>query len=155
MRGLRSWAIWWLVLFGLWNILQGAWEAMEIAAGAGAAALAATFAELARRQGLLAFSPDLGWPARVFRQFWRLPYEFGVVTVALVLDVFGLRSVRSQWSTYRLPSGRAAPIRDGNCASVLVAENVSPNTMAVEAEDGTEALAHALVPGRGTSALPS
>jgi hypothetical protein len=34
-------------------------------------------------------------------------------------------------------------------------ENVAPNTMAVQSEDGKEALKHALVPGRGTAALPS
>lgn len=154
MRTLRSWALWWLALFWLWNLLQGAWEEMEIAAGAGAAALGATLAEYARRQGLLAFAPDGRWLVRALRIFWRVPYEFGVVTVALVRDVLRVRPVRSEWSTAPLPGGSRTAVRAGNRATVLAAENVSPNTMAIEAEDGDVALKHDLVPGRGTAALP-
>jgi hypothetical protein len=155
MHALRSWALWWLVLFGAWNVMQGAWEEMEIAAGAGAAALGATFAEIARRQGLLSFAPQPRWIARTFRLFWRLPYEFGIVTVALVLDVLRIRRVRSEWAAGPLPTGPQPPVADGNRAVVLMLENVAPNTMAVQSEDGKEALKHALVPGRGTAALPS
>jgi hypothetical protein len=154
MQALRSWTLWWLVLFGLWNVLQGAAEKMEMAAGAGAAALAATFAELARRQGLLAFAPDAGWLAKVYRPFWRVPYEFAVVTVTLGRRLLGGR-VRSEWSVAPLPRGRDAAARAGNKAAVLTVENVSPNTMAIEAEDGDEALKHDLAPGHGTAALPS
>jgi hypothetical protein len=154
MRALRSCALWWLALFWLWNLLQGAWEEMEIAAGAGAAALGAALAEYARRQGLLAFAPDGRWFVRALRMFWRVPYEFGVVTVALVLDVLRVRPVRSQWSTGPLPGGDVAAVRAGNHALVLAAENVSPNTMAIDAEVGDVALKHDLVPGRGTAVLP-
>jgi hypothetical protein len=155
MRALRSWTIWWLVLFGAWNLMQGAWEEMEIAAGAGAAAIAATFAEVARRHGLLSFAPELGWLARVFRLFWRVPYEFALVTVALLLDVLRVRRVRSEWAATPLPTGPLAAVARGNRAAVLVVENVAPNTMAVQSDDGTEALKHDLVPGKGTAALPS
>ena len=151
----RSWTLWWLVLFGLWNLLQGAWEAMEIAAGAGAAALGATFAEVARRQGLLAFAPQVRWLRRTPRVLWRVPYEFGIVTRALVLDLLRVRRVRSEWAATRLPGGRPAPVAAGNRAVLLAAENMAPNTMAVQSEDRAEALKHDLVPGRGTAALPS
>jgi hypothetical protein len=155
LDALRSWTLWWLVLFGLWVVIQGTNEAMELAAGAGAAALAATFAEFARRQGLLAFSPEPAWVLKAVRLLWRLPYEFGVVTVALVLDVLRVRRVRSEWAAGRLPGGRYASMAAGNRAAALVAENAAPNTMAIDAEGGAEALKHDLVPGRGTAALPS
>jgi hypothetical protein len=155
VHALRSWALWWLVLFGFWNLMQGAWEEMEIAAGAGAAALGATFAELARRQNLLAFAPDLRWLLKTLRLFWRLPYELGVVTAALVLDVLRIRRVRSEWAVSPLPTGSKAAIGAGNRAAVLAIENVAPNTMAVQTAGGREALKHDLVPGRGTAALPS
>jgi len=154
MHALRSWALWWLVLFGLWNVVQGAAEEMEMAAGAGAAALGATFAELVRRQGLLAFAPDGRWLAKVYRPFWRVPYEFTVVTLTLVRRLLG-GPVRSEWSVAPLPPGRNAAARAGNKAAVLTVENVSPNTMAIEAENGDEALKHDLAPGHGTAALPS
>ena len=149
MRALRSWVFWWLVLFGLWNVLQGAWEAMEIAAGAGAAAVGATFADVARRQGLLSFAPEAKWLARSVRLLWRLPYEFCLVAFALV------RPVRSEWATAPLPGGRYAAVARGNRAATLAIENVSPNIMAIEAENGDEALKHDLVPNHGTTALPS
>ena len=151
MRALRSWVLWWLVLFGLWNVLQGAWEAMEIAAGAGAAALGATFAEVARRQGLLAFAPDARWLAKVYRPFWRVPYEFAIVARALIRPA----RVRSEWKVAALPGGRVAAQRAGNRATALVLENASPNSMAIEAESDDEALEHDLVPGHGTAVLPS
>jgi hypothetical protein len=155
MHAVRSWALWWLVLFGLWNVMQGAAEEMEIAAGAGAAALGATFAEFARRQGLLAFAPGAGWSARIVRVFWRVPYEFEIVGAALVRDLLRIRRVRSEWTVAPLPTNRNATVRAGDRATVLALENVAPNTMAIEAERGDEALKHDLVPGRGTTALPS
>ena len=155
MHALRSWTLWWLVLFWLWILMQGAWEAMEIAAGAGAAALGATFAEVARRQGLLAFAPQPRWLARSLRLLWRVPYELGIVTRALVLDLLRVRRVRSRWAVAPVPGGRPAAVARGNRAAALVAENVAPNTMAIQAADPAEALKHDLVPGRGTAALPS
>lgn len=155
MRALRSWTLWWLVLFGAWNLMQGAWEAMEIAAGAGAAAIGATFAEVARRQGLLGFAPELRWILRARRLVWRVPYEFAVITLALVLDVLRMRRVRSRWSAAPLPGGKHAAVAAGNRAALLVIENVAPNSMAVDAPGGGEALKHDLAPGHGTAALPS
>lgn len=151
MRTVVAWTLWWLVLFWLWNAMQGTWEAMEIAAGAGAAAIGATFAEAVRRQRLLAFAPEARWLVRAFRLLWRLPYEFAIVTLAL----FRPHRVRGQWSVSPLPTGRTASVRDGNRAAVLATENVAPNTMAIETEAGDAALKHDLVPGKGAAALPS
>jgi len=156
MHALRSWTVWWLALFGLWNLLQGAAEAMELAAGAGAAALGATLAEFARREGLLAFAPRAAWLAKVWREPTRLLYEFGVVTWALVLDVLRVRRVRSEWSAIPLrPAGPPAAAA-GDRAAALVLENVTPNVMAVDVDthDGY-ALKHDLVPDRGSTVLPS
>src|SRR5919202_2933180 len=108
MHALRSWALWWLVLFGAWNVMQGAWEELEIAAGAGAAAIGATFAEVARRQGLLAFAPQPRWLVRTARVLWRLPYELAVVTAALALDLLRVRRVRAAWAAAQQPSGPRA-----------------------------------------------
>src|SRR5436305_14643555 len=153
MHALRSWTLWWLVLFWLWILMQGAWEAMEIAAGAGAAALGATFAEVARRQGLLGFAPELRWLAKSLRLVWRIPYEVGLVTWALALDVLRVRPIRSELAAAALPAGSPAAVASGNRTAVLVAENVAPNTMAVQTADGSGALKHDLVPGHGATAL--
>jgi hypothetical protein len=151
----RSWALWWLVLFGLWTVMEGTNEAMELAAGAGAAAVAATLAELARRQGLLAFVPEPRWLATVARIPHRLFYEFALVTWALVLELRG-RPSRGRWIGGPFPAGAKDARSAGNRATALVIENVTPNTMAVDIDsDENVALKHDLIPGRGTTALPS
>jgi hypothetical protein len=155
-RSLASWTLWWLVLLGLWIVIEGTVEAMEVAAGAAAAAVAASLAELLRRRGLLRYAPDPAWLAKVVRLFWRVPYEFGLVTEALVLDLLRMRRVRSAWLAvpFRAPGppARAA----GTRAAALVLENVSPNTMAADANaERRLALKHDLVQGRGSSVLPS
>ena len=151
----RSWALWWLVLFGLWVVMEGNIEAMELAAGAGAAALAATLAEAARRQGLLAFAPEPWWLAKVGRLPHRLLYEFALVTWALVLKLRA-RPSRGRWIGAPFPAGGKDARSTGKRAAALVIENVTPNTMAVDIEAGENvALKHDLIPGRGTTALPS
>jgi hypothetical protein len=104
---------------------------------------------------LLGFAPELRWLVRAVRLGWRVPYEFAVITVALVLDVLRIRRVRSRWSATPLPEGRHAAVAAGNHAALLLIENVAPNSMAVDAPGGDEALKHDLAPGHGTAALPS
>jgi hypothetical protein len=151
----RSWALWWLVLFGLWVMMEGTNEAMELAAGGGAAALAATLAEVARRQGLLAFAPEPRWLAKVVRLPQCLLYEFAVVTWAFAPKVAG-RPSRGRWLAAPFPAGGKDARSAGNRAAAVVIENVTPNTMAVDIDtDANVALKHDLVPGHGTTALPS
>jgi multisubunit Na+/H+ antiporter MnhE subunit len=151
----RSWALWWLALFGLWVVIEGTSEAMELAAGAGAAAVAATLAEALRRQGLLAFAPE---PRRLVRA-WRLPhrllYEFALVTWAVVPRLRGRRS-RGRWSASPFPAVGADASSAGDRAAALVLENVTPNTMAAEIDrEHRAALKHDLLPGHGNTVLPS
>jgi hypothetical protein len=151
----RSWVLWWLTLFGLWVVLQGDLEAMELWAGAGAAALAATLAEAARRQGLLAFTPELRWLVRAWRLPHRLLYEFALVTWALVPRLAG-RPSRGRWSASPFQAGGADGRSAGNRAAALVLENVTPNVMAAEIDrEHGAALKHDLLPGHGSTVLPS
>jgi hypothetical protein len=151
----RSWVSWWLVLFGLWIVLQGDLEAMELWAGAGAAAVAATLAEAARRQGLLAFAPQLRWLAPTWRLPHRLLYEFALVTWALAPRIAG-RPSRGRWAASPFPAGGTDARSAGNRAAALVVENVTPNVMAAEIDrDDDAALKHDLLPGHGSTALPS
>jgi hypothetical protein len=150
----RSWSLWWLALFGLWIVMEGTNEAMELAAGAGAAAAAATLAEALRRQGLLAFSPEPRWLFRAWRLPYRLLYEFALVTGALVPRLMGRPSC-GRWSASPFQAGGTDARSAGNRAAALVLENVTPNTMAAEIDrDHRAALKHDLLPGRGNTVLP-
>jgi len=155
VNAFRSWALWWLVLFGLWVVVEGTNEAMELAAGAGAAALAATLAEALRRQGLLAFAPELRWLLRSWRVPHRLLYEFALVTWALVPRLTS-RPSRGRWTASPFCVGGADARSAGNRAAALVLENVTPNTMAAEVDrEHDAALKHDLLPGHGNTVLPS
>ena len=154
LDAVRSWVLWWLVLFGLWTVIEGTNEAMELAAGAGAAAIAATLAEVLRRQGLLAFAPEPRWVLRSWRLPHRLLYEFALVAWALVGRLAGRRS-RGRWAASPFPAGGADARSAGNRAAALVLEDVTPNSMVAEIErEHSAALKHDLLPGHGNTVLP-
>lgn len=70
------WLSVWAVSFALWVLLVFKTEPAELVAGALAAALAATGAELVRSRGYAPFAPDLAWS----RDLLRLPKEVVVDT---------------------------------------------------------------------------
>ena len=155
MHALRSWTLWWLVLFGAWNVMQGAWEELEIAAGAGAAAVGATFVELARRQGLLRFAPDARSVATSGRIPWQAAREFGVLTWALALDVLRVRRIRSGWVAVPFDAGGDDAESAGRRAVRPLVDNVTPNTIVVDVDcDRDVALKHDLVPRTASHTVP-
>ena len=155
MTALRSFAFWWLVLFALWNVLEGAWEAMEIGAGAGAAALGAALAELARRQGLLRFAPDVPAIRAAAGVPWQVVRDFAFVTAALVLELLRVRRVRGAWVAVPFQTGGDDPVSAGNRAARVIEDNVSPNTIVADVDpERNVALKHDLVPKWASKSMP-
>jgi multisubunit Na+/H+ antiporter MnhE subunit len=70
------WLVWWAVAYALWVLAVFKTETAELVAGAVAAAVAATGAELVRSRGHAPFAPDLAWS----RSLLRLPLEVLVDT---------------------------------------------------------------------------
>ena len=73
------WLSWWAVAYALWVLAVFKTEPAELIAGAAAAALAATGAELVRSRGYAPFAPDLAWsrglsrlPKAVVMDTWRM-----------------------------------------------------------------------------------
>ena len=73
-RRVGAWVVWWVLLMSFWVILDNSVESDELLAGAGAAALGATLAELAFYQASTRFRmraewvvPALSLPAQVAR----------------------------------------------------------------------------------------
>jgi hypothetical protein len=152
---LRSWSLWWLVLFGLWVVMEGTSEAMELAAGAGASALGATLLELTRRHGLLRFAPDGAAIASVRRIPPQLIREFWILTSGLVHDVTGLRRLRSAWVAVPFEAGGDDPVSAGNRALRPLIDNVTPLTIVADVDcDRDVALKHDLVPSRASKTVP-
>ena len=60
-RRVGSWLAWWVLLMSFWVMIDDSLETDELLAGAGAAALAAVFAELATYQAATRFRIRIGW----------------------------------------------------------------------------------------------
>jgi hypothetical protein len=155
VQTLRSWTLWWLVLSGLWVVMQGTNERMELAAGAGAAALGATLLELVRRRGLLRFAPAVGAVAQVGRVPFQVVREFLVLSGALALDLTRRRRIRSAWVAVPFKTGGEDAVSAGNRAVLTLLDNVSPNTIVADVDcERNVALNHDLVPGRAPKTVP-
>jgi multisubunit Na+/H+ antiporter MnhE subunit len=151
----RSWALWWLALFGLWVVMEGTNEAMELAAGAGAAALAASLLELVRRQGLLRLAPDIAAVASAARLPTRILREFWILSVSLALELAGIRRIRSAWVAVPFEAGGDDPLSAGNRALRPLIDNVTPLTIVADVDrDRDVALKHDLVPSRASKTVP-
>jgi multisubunit Na+/H+ antiporter MnhE subunit len=77
LRRAGAWLVWWVLLMSFWIILDDSIELDELLAGAGAAALGATLAELVSHQSGLRFRIRIEWltaairlPGRVARDTW-------------------------------------------------------------------------------------
>jgi hypothetical protein len=151
----RSWTLWWLVLFGLWVVMEGTNEAMELAAGGGAAALGATLLELVRRRGLLRFAPGIAAIASAARMPVQILREFSILAVALALDLARVRRVRSAWVAVPFEAGGGDPASAGNRALRPLIDNVTPLTIVADVDrDRDVALKHDLVPSRASKTVP-
>jgi hypothetical protein len=147
--------LWWLVLFGLWNVMQAAAEEMEIAAGAGAAAVGATLAELLRRRGLLGFAVDLRSVATALVLPWRAVREFAVVVAALARHALRVKRIRSAWVAVPFPAGGTDAVSAGRRALRPLVDNVTPNTLVADIDrEHAVALKHDLVPARASKTVP-
>jgi hypothetical protein len=63
-RRVGSWLVWWVLLMSFWVMIDDSIATDELLAGAGAAALAALFAELVTYQAATRFRMRMGWLVR-------------------------------------------------------------------------------------------
>jgi multisubunit Na+/H+ antiporter MnhE subunit len=63
-RRVRSWLVWWVLMMSFWVMIDDSIATDELLAGAGAAALAALFAELVTNQAATRFRMRVQWLVR-------------------------------------------------------------------------------------------
>ena len=137
MRHARAWIAFWLALFWLWMVLVGEWNHIEWVAGAAAATVAATVAEIARSRVGAGVRVPLEWVAKAWTVPAMIVVDFGIVMWALVRRRRG--SLRERPS----PATGSAGIR----AWANLAANYSPNSFVVDLDGGSgTVLVHDLVP---------
>jgi hypothetical protein len=139
---------WWAIALGLWMLLVFKTEPAEIVAGAVAAALAATGAELVRLRGYAPFSPELRWG----RGLVRLPRDVLVDTWRmlrlLVLHFARGQPVGGRFRTvhFEACAGRE-PRKQARRAVATWVGGVSPNTYVLGFDERRDAaVVHQLVP---------
>src|SRR5207302_4082412 len=81
----------WLALFALWMLFVDTLALPEVLAGSLSAAIAATFAEVVRRQGLIGFRPKPRWLLRIVRLPGLLVRDTGTVLLAAIRLLTGHR----------------------------------------------------------------
>jgi Na+/H+ ion antiporter subunit len=132
VQRIAFWLGWWALAYGLWLLLVFKTEPAEFVAGALAAALAATGAELVRSRGYAPFAPDLAWS----RSLLRLPKEVVVDTwrIAMLLVRHFVRGEPIK-GTLRIvkfsPGSRDDPRAQARRTVVGWLACVSPNTYVI------------------------
>jgi multisubunit Na+/H+ antiporter MnhE subunit len=140
VRRAASLVVWFVLLFGFWELLVGTFQLSELIAGLIAAAVGALFAELVRSLGLLRFRVAPGDLPKVLKLAFQLPVELLVITWALAKALAHRRRVRGRWLTVEF-DGR----EPGRRALAAVVGTASPNAIVVDAGE-RQALLHSLEP---------
>ena len=142
------WIAWWLVLMGAWLLLTSTTDPVEMIAGAVAAAIAATVAELVRIQDLQAMRVRPRWLPRAARLPRLIITDTWMVMAALVQRILFRRSVRGKFLALPFdPGDDDDPYAAGRRALITAAISVTPNTYVVGIDaDRNLILVHQLVP---------
>lgn len=130
------WFGWWAICYALWVLLVFKTEPAEFVAGALAAALAATGAELVRARGYAPSPPRLAWsrglirlPRDVIMDTWRM-------TALLVRSLIGREPIKGH---FRIVSYRAGseddPRAEARRTVAVWLGTISPNTYVIGVDE--------------------
>jgi multisubunit Na+/H+ antiporter MnhE subunit len=112
-----TWLTWWILLMALWVTIDDSLEPDELVAGAAAAVVAATAAELVSHQAALRFRIRAAWLPRALR----LPGQ-------VVTDTWAVFAVLAKTVTRRMPPPTGAyvaiPVRYGDDTPLDVTRRV-------------------------------
>jgi len=142
----RDWLGWWVLLMGLWVILDDSLEPDELLAGAGAAVIAATVAELVMHQAGTRFDARLGWLPRALRLPGQVLADTWTVYAALWRLVVHREQPGSGFVTEPVRYGDDSPRAATRRTLLIGARSLAANefVLGMDAETGT-LVAHQLV----------
>jgi multisubunit Na+/H+ antiporter MnhE subunit len=141
-----AWLTWWVLLMSFWIMLDDSLSTDELLAGAGAAALAATFTELVSHQAATRFRMKFEWLARALR----LPGQVVSDTVIVYRALWRLLFRGEQPDSVFV----AEPVRFGDDTAegatrrtlLIGARSLAPNTFALGIDPSTDTMVlHKLV----------
>jgi multisubunit Na+/H+ antiporter MnhE subunit len=148
VRRLAAGALWWAFLLGVWVLLVGTKDELELIAGACAAAIGAAAVDAVCSRGLLRFRFAPAWLATAWRPLARVLPEFIVAMRALVRALTGRGRVRGRFRAVQVETGGDTPLGAGRRAFLTVAGSIAPNTLVVDVDRERDlVLLHELEPG--------
>jgi multisubunit Na+/H+ antiporter MnhE subunit len=130
-RRVGAWLVWWVLLMAFWVILDDSIATDELLAGAGAAALGATLAELASYQASARFRLRIEWIVPALRLPGQVARDTVIVFAALWRQLAHRQEPRSGF--------RAVPARYGGVDTeaatrrvlLIGGRSLAPNTFAL------------------------
>jgi hypothetical protein len=150
VRHVVSWLGWWVFGFVLWLLYAGTIARLELLAGAAAAAVGATAAELVRSQGVLRFA----LPGRRLLRVWRIPgdllREYAIVLGALARALLRGKRTPGRFQENPYDAGPTTTLAGaGWRALATVGGTISPNTIVIDVDPERDViLVHDLVPDK-------
>jgi hypothetical protein len=142
----RAWLVTFVVLWSGWILLAGEWNHYEWIAATGAAAVAATVAEIARsRSGVSARLPG-AWLRRGHSAFLQVFVDFGIVLCVLARSTLRGEAVRGEFHSHESDMAGNGAAAVGTRAWRTLLADYSPNAYVVDVDHETGAvLLHELV----------
>jgi multisubunit Na+/H+ antiporter MnhE subunit len=146
------WLLWWVLMMSLWILVDDSLATDELLAGAGAATLAATLAEVAGYQASTWVTLRAGWLGPALRLPADTVRDTGTVLLALGRTLLTGRQPASGFLEVPVSFGDETPRARTRRALLLAGRSVAPNTFALglDREDGVMVV-HQLVPPKEAS----
>jgi multisubunit Na+/H+ antiporter MnhE subunit len=154
VRRVVAWLVWWVLLMSFWVILDNSIELDELLAGAGAAALGATLAEVVSYQSGTRFRMRIEWVVPALG----LPLQVASDTVTVFLALWRRLATGQEPSSgfLALPVRYGADSAEGTTRRVLLVggRSVAPNTfvLGLDKERGVMIVHQLVVTGKGDPA---
>jgi multisubunit Na+/H+ antiporter MnhE subunit len=149
-RRVGSWLVWWVLLISFWVMIDDSLETGELLAGAGAAAIAATVAEIVTYQAATRFRMRIEWLVPALK----LPYQVARDTVIVFMALYAklTRGEDPPSAFVALPLRYGDDTPEGVTRRVLItgATSLAPNQFVVGLDSAEDQMTvHQLVAGEG------
>jgi multisubunit Na+/H+ antiporter MnhE subunit len=141
--------LWWVALFGLWVLLVGTKDELELLAGACAAVLGVVAVEAVRSQGLLRFEFRKSWLVSALKPLARVLPDYVIVLRVLVGALRRRGRTRGAFRAVPFDAGGDTPLGAGRRAFVTAAGSIAPNALVVDVDrERNLLLVHELDPAK-------
>lgn len=152
-RRVGAWLTWWVLLMSFWVVLDDSTAPDELLAGAGAAAVGATLAELVTYQASTRFRMRIEWIVPAFKLPGQVASDMVTVFAALWRKLVHGQEPASGFRALAVRFGDDTAEGKTRRALLIAAESVAPNTFVLGMDKERDVMfVHQLVVNKGEPA---